>query len=240
MRGTWGTRRVVMRGEGGFWAFVVMQEGDQGGVEAGEGVVSQACGFAHLGLGEALAFAVENQFCVVDEGHAMGVGKPLSAFSYEVDVSATFKDEASSLNGVAQALDTSHAASFHAAAVHEEGVELNVAVGGEKAAMTGVEGGVVFEDGDGRFNSVESRGSARDKVVSNFKRVTNSSLMGGSGIGGDGPCATVDKKSGNVDSGGSHLNIVEHLAGCVETARLGIDLFVYGYCVKEKRMETFN
>jgi len=170
----------------------------------------------------------------------VGVGKPLGAFSDEVDVSATFEDEASSLNGVAQTLDTGHAASFHAAAVHEEGVELNVAVGGEKAAMAGVEGGVVFKDGNGRFDGVEGRGSARKKIVTNFKRVTNSGKMGGSGIGGDGPCATVDKKSGNVDSGGSHLNIVEHLAGCVETARLGIDLYLFGYCVKEARVEIFD
>ena len=79
----------------------------------------KAGGFAELGLGEAFTFAVEDQFRIVDEGHAVGVGELLRAGADEIDVRALFKDEAGGLDGIAEAFDTGHAAGFHAAAVHE-------------------------------------------------------------------------------------------------------------------------
>ena len=95
---------------------------------AGEGVVGEAGSLAGLGLGKALPLAVENQLGVVDEGHAVGVGKVLGAGTYQVNVRALFEDEPGCLDGVAEALDAGHAASLHAAAVHEEGVELDAPV----------------------------------------------------------------------------------------------------------------
>jgi hypothetical protein len=133
----------------------------QRGCGAGEGVVGETGGLAGLGLGEAFALAVENQLGVVDEGHAVGVGELLCASTDEIDVLALFQDQAGGLNGVAKMLDAGHAASFHAAAVHEKGVELNASVGSQEAATAGVEGGVVFEHGNGRFNSIESRTAGR-------------------------------------------------------------------------------
>ena len=67
-----------VEGDPGFWAFVVF--------EAGEGVVSESGCLALLGEGQAGAFAIEDEFAVVDEGHAVGGGEALSAFSNEVDV----------------------------------------------------------------------------------------------------------------------------------------------------------
>ena len=64
------------------------------GVNAREGVVAEAGGFAELGVGEALPLAVEDEFRVVDEGDAMGLGELLGARSDEVDVGAVFEDEA--------------------------------------------------------------------------------------------------------------------------------------------------
>ena len=40
-------------------------------------------------------------------------------------------------------------------AVHEQGVELHAAVAGEEAAASGVEGVVVFEDGDGGLDRID-------------------------------------------------------------------------------------
>jgi hypothetical protein len=109
-------------GDPGFGAFIVMQEGNQRGVDAGEGVVSETGGLAALGNDEALALAVEDEFGVVDEGHAVGLGKLLCAVADKVDMMALFEDQAGSLNGIAEALDAGYAASLHAAAVHEESV----------------------------------------------------------------------------------------------------------------------
>jgi hypothetical protein len=82
-------------------------------------------------------------------------GELLRAWADEVDVGTLLEDEAGSLNGVAETLDAGYSAGLHAATIHEESVELDTAIGGEKAAAAGVEGGVVFKDGDGSFYGVE-------------------------------------------------------------------------------------
>jgi hypothetical protein len=140
------------------------------------------------------------------------VGEVLCAGADEVDVRTFFEDQAGGLNGVAKALDAGHAASLHAAAVHEEGVELNAAVGGEKAAAASVEGGVVFEDGDGGLNGIESGCAAREKGVAGFESGADAGQVSGSGFGGDGPCATVNEESGGMGSGRGHGDMVEHSA----------------------------
>jgi len=199
-----------------FWTFVIVEDGVQGGFGSGEGVVAEAGGFTKLGMGEALTLAVEDQLGVVDEGHAVGAGEVLRAGTDEVDMRALFEDQAGGLNGVAQALDTGHAAGLHAAAVHKESIELDAAVGGEKAAAAGVEGGVVFEDGDGGFDGVEGGCAAREKGVAGFERVADTGLVGASGVGGDGPGTTVDEESGSVGNRRGHRAIVEHLGGGCE------------------------
>jgi len=120
-------------------------------------------------------------------------------------VRALFEDEAGGLDGVAEALDTGNAAGFHASAVHEEGVKLDAAVGGEEAAATGVEGGVVFKDGDGGFNGVEGGTAEGEDSVAGFEGVADAGFVCGCGVGGDGPGAAVDDEDGVVGGGGSHL-----------------------------------
>jgi hypothetical protein len=195
----------------GFRTLVVVEDGVEGGFGAGEGLVVEAGGLAELGMGEAFAFAVEDQLGVVDEGHAVGCGEVLRAGTDEVDVGTFFEDEAGGLNGVAEAFDAGDAAGLHAATVHEEGVKLYAAVGGEKAAAASVEGGVVFEDGDGGFDGVESRRAAGEKSVTGFESLADTGQVSGSSVGGNGPCATVNEESWGV-GGGGHLAIVEHSA----------------------------
>jgi hypothetical protein len=126
------------------------------------------------------------------------VGKLLSAGAYKVNVGALFEDEAGGLDGIAEALDAGHAASFHAAAVHEESIELDAPVGGEKAAASGVEGGIVFENANGCLDGIQCRPAERKNGVAGFKRVANAGLVGGCRFWGDGPGATVDQKNGSV------------------------------------------
>jgi hypothetical protein len=58
----------------------------------------------------------------------VGLGKLLGSSAYEINVLAVLEDQTSCLNGIAEALDTGHAASPHAATVHEQGVELDAPV----------------------------------------------------------------------------------------------------------------
>jgi hypothetical protein len=198
--------------DSGFGAFVVVEDGMWERFGAGEGVVAEAGGFALPGLDEAFALAVEDQLGVVDEGHAVGLGKLLGAVSDEVDVLALLEDQAGGLNGIAESLDTGNTASLHAAAVHEESVELDTAIGGEKAATASVEGGVVFKYSDGGFDSIEGGCAAREQSIAGFKGYADTGLVSGSCVGGDGPCATVNDESGGMESGGGHRVMVEHSA----------------------------
>ena len=145
----------------------------QGRIGAGKRVVAQAGGLTKFGMSEAQAFAVENQLGVIDEGHAAGMGKLLSTGGHEIDVRTLFKNQARGLNRVAEALDAGHAASFHATTIHEESVELNAPVRGQETAAAGVEGGVIFENGDGRLHAIESRPTASKNGVACFKRAAH-------------------------------------------------------------------
>jgi len=212
MRGTWGTRNIVgIVRKSGLGTFVVVEDGVRGGIGSGERVVAEAGGFAELGVGETLALAVEDEFRVVDEGHAVGLGELFGAWADKVDVLTLFEDQARGLNGIAKTLDACDATSLHATAVHEESIELDTAIRGEKAATAGVEGGVVFKDGDGGFDGIECGCSTREKSVAGFKGVANTGQVSGSGVGGNGPCATVNDESRGV-GGSSHLIMLVHSA----------------------------
>ena len=134
----------------------------------------------------------------------MGGGEALCAFSNKVDVRRLLEDEAGGVDGVAEALDTGYATGFHAAAVHEESVELDAAVGGEKAASAGVEGRVIFKDGDGGFDGIEGGAAAGEDCVALFEGVADTGFVGFGCIGGDGPCAAVDEEDGVADGGSRH------------------------------------
>ena len=140
----------------------------------------------------------------------MGGGETLGAFAYKVDMGALFKHQPGGLDGVAQALDAGHAAGFHAAAVHEQGVELDAAIGGEKTAPAGVEGGVVFKDGDGGLHGVNGGATAAEDGVAGFEGGADAGFMGGCGVGGDGPGAAVNEESGVVSGRECHASMVEH------------------------------
>jgi len=56
----------------------------------------------------------------------------------------------------------------------------------KKAATAGVEGGVIFEDGDGSFDRIDGRSATGKNGIAGFKRVADTGLVGGSHVGGDG------------------------------------------------------
>jgi hypothetical protein len=159
---------------------------------SGKGFVFQAGGLTGLSKGETVALAGEDEFGVVDEEHTVSGGELLGAGADEIDVRASFEDKASGLDGVAEALDTGYAAGFHAASVHEESIELDAAVGGEEAATAGVEGGVIFQDGHGGFDGVEGGAAAGEDFISHFEGGADTGLVGGCGVGGDGPGTAVN------------------------------------------------
>jgi hypothetical protein len=122
----------------------------------------------------------------------VGLDKLLGSGCYEVDVGAAFKNEAGGLDGIAKAFDTGDAARLHSASIHEQGVELDAAIGGEKTAAAGVEGWVVFKDGYGCFDCIEGRAAAGKDGIAGLKGVANTGLVSGGLLWRNGPCASVD------------------------------------------------
>ena len=105
--------------------------------------------------------------------------------------------------------DAGYAAGAEGGSVHEEGVELNAAGRGEEAASAGVEGGVVFEDGNGGFYGVGGGATFAEDLVADFKGVGYSALMVFGHFGRDGPGAAVDEEGG-ADGGGDSGRVVQH------------------------------
>jgi hypothetical protein len=126
---------------------------------------------------------------------------------------ALFEDQAGGLDGIAQALDTGHATGLHAAAVHEQSVKLNAAIGSKKAATARIESRIVFKNGDCCFNGVKGGTAARKNRVASFQSAAYAGFVSGCRVGGDSPCAAMNQESGNVHDRRVHLiNMVEHSA----------------------------
>jgi hypothetical protein len=142
---------------------------------------------AYLGIGQAEALAIKDELAVFDEFHAMQLRESFGAFADEVDVGTFFEDQAGGVDGIAEALNAGYAAGFHAAAVHEEGIELDAAVGGKEAAAASVEGGIVFEDGDGCLDGVDGCAATGEYFMTYFEGAADSGLVGGCEVGRDCP-----------------------------------------------------
>ena len=145
-----------------------------------------------MGFFQADALPVQDQFGVIDQGHAVAGGEGFGSCSYEVDVGALVEDQSSGLDGIAEVFDAGYAAGAEGGAVHEQGIELDCAFGGEEAAAAGVEGGVVFEDGDGGFYGVGRGASPFEYGVAGFEGLGYAGQVAGGHLRGNGPSSAVD------------------------------------------------
>ena len=162
-------------------------------VVSGEGEVGESGLGLGLGLGEAIAFAFQDEFGVVNQGHAVLLGEILGSGADEVDVRALVEDEARGLDWIAEAFDAGDPAGAERCAIHEQGVELDVAVAGEKAASAGVEGLVVFKDSDSGFYGLDGGGAVFEEGVADGERIGDAEPVGFDHVVGDGPGTAVDE-----------------------------------------------
>jgi len=132
------------------------------------------------------------------------MGKLLGARADEIDVGALLKYQPGGLNGITQPLDAGYASRFHAASIHEQGIELHAAIGGEKAASASVEGRVVLQYSDGGFDCIKSRTTSREKFIAGFQCVADAVFVGFSSLGGNGPGTAVNQQGGEVFRSKAH------------------------------------
>jgi hypothetical protein len=147
------------------------------GKSSAEGDVGEASGEAGFRLFETDTLAVENELRIGDQRHAVAGGKGFCPSAYEVNVGTFIEDESRSLDGVAEVFDASYTTSAEGGAIHEQGIELNCTLGGEEAAAAGIEGGVIFEDGDGGFDGVGGRASPIEDGVAGFEGLGYTGLV---------------------------------------------------------------
>ncbi len=128
-------------------------------------------------------------------GRPWRLGERFGAEADKVNVGALVEDEPSGLDGIAEALHAGHAAGAQGGAVHQERVELHAAIAGEEAAASGVEGGIVFEDGDGSLDRIERAAAAFEDLPAFLERIEDALLVGFELVGGDVPRAAVNEKN---------------------------------------------
>src|SRR5258708_4404182 len=107
---------------------------------------------------------------------------------------ALVEDEARGLDWIAEALDASDPASAERGAIHEQGVELDVAVAGEKAASAGVEGLIVFENSDSGFDGFDRTGAVFQQGVADGEGIGDAEPVGFDHVVGDGPGSAVHEE----------------------------------------------
>jgi hypothetical protein len=90
---------------------------------------------------------------------------------------------------------------------------LDAGIGGKEGATTGIEGGVIFENGDGGLDSIDGRATMGKDSPTGFERGTDTGLMSLSGIGWDGPSASMDEQNRGTGESVFHRTIVRHFAG---------------------------
>jgi hypothetical protein len=105
------------------------------------------------------------------------------------------------VDGIAQPLDAGYAAGAHAAGdspVHQQRVELDFALAGEKGATTGIEGFVVFEDRDSGLYRIDRGSAALQQRIAGKQRTANAEGVGIDGVVGNGPGAAMNEKDGLI------------------------------------------
>src|SRR6266403_4142234 len=116
----------------------------------------------------------------------------LRAFCDKINVRAFAKNFTGSANRIRDTLNASHAPGAQSSAIHNEGIELDLAVAIQKAAAPGVESLVVFHNGYGIFDRVERRSTAFEDTPSGSSCVADPVAVSVHHVIGDGPGATVD------------------------------------------------
>src|SRR5580698_10495284 len=114
-------------------------------------------------------------------------GEALRAFAYEIYVRTFTQNFSRSAHRIAQALDAAHAAGAERRAIHDEGVELYLAIAIKKAAATCIESVVVFHDDDRFLDCVERRAAAFEHAPSRSERLVHAAQVSVDHVIGHGP-----------------------------------------------------
>jgi len=133
---------------------------------------------------------------------ALFVGEFFGAFADEHHMRGFFEDGARGLNGILDAAESRDRASLERGGVHHDGVAFDEAVEVQVRAVTRVEDGVVFENGDGGLDGVKGVAAVGEDGPTGVKSAKAAFFAGVNGVVGDVPGTTVhDKRGAHVGRG---------------------------------------
>src|SRR5580704_9892153 len=104
---------------------------------------------------QAFDLARDNQILIAAQRDAMLCGKALSPLRHKIHMRAVAKNLAGSAHGIRDPLYATHASAAQRGAVHDEGIELDLALPIEKAAAPGVERLIILHDDNSFFDGIE-------------------------------------------------------------------------------------
>jgi len=120
------------------------------------------------------AFAFVDQIFGWTKFDATLLGKFFRAACDQHHVFAVLEDRARQTDGIVNVFDGSDCSSFQRVPVHKNRVELHVAVGVQVRAESSVERGIVFQNYDSGFDSINRRAARGENFPSGFERSLNS------------------------------------------------------------------
>ena len=100
-------------------------------------------------------------------------GESLRAFRHKIHVRTLTQNLSRRPHWIAQSLHASHAACAQRSAVHDQRIQLHLAVAIQKTSPAGVEGLVVFHDDDGFLDRIQRWAAALQHAPARGQRVAH-------------------------------------------------------------------
>jgi hypothetical protein len=145
-----------------------------------------------------MAFAIENQFVIVNKGHSKRSCECFGSGPDEINVRALFKDETRRENGISDSFDARHASCLHAPSIHQQRIELDPPIGSEEAAASGIKGRIILESDYRSFDCVEGTSSPGEDRESSLEGIANTGFVSRRVARRNCPCAAVNEENRNV------------------------------------------
>src|SRR5271166_3304781 len=122
--------------------------------------------------------------------------KPLRTFAHKIHMRTLTQDLPRRPHGIPHTLHAAHAAGAQSGTVHDQSIELNLAIAIQKAASAGIEDLVILHDDHSLFDSIERRASVLEHAPACRKSIPHSEQMRLNHVIGHGPGAAVNYEYG--------------------------------------------
>jgi len=144
---------------------------------------------------QAIDLAWNDQVSIAAQGNAVLDRKPFRALRHKVHVRTLAQDLARHTHRMTQMFYAADTPGGQGSAVHDQGIELHLAITIQKAAASGVEGLIIFQDDDRLLDRVERGATTIQDVPGRSGRIAHTIEMSLDHFVRNGPGAAMDKQN---------------------------------------------